>query len=52
MLGRAVATLVEAPQPAGPHEARFDASRLASGLYVYRLEAGGEVLTGQMLLLK
>ena len=52
VLGRAVATLVEAPQPAGPHEARFDGSRLASGLYVYRLEAGGEVLTGQMLLLK
>lgn len=41
VVGRTVATLVDA-QPLGPgaHSVRFDASGLASGVYLYRIEAG------------
>jgi len=50
--GRKVATLVDAPQNAGRHELNFDASHLASGVYYYRLSAGGFVQTKKMLLLR
>ncbi len=39
LLGQQVATLVNEEKQAGYHEARFDASNLASGLYIYRLMA-------------
>lgn len=38
LTGRRVARLVEGEQSAGQHEVRFDASRLASGLYLALLE--------------
>jgi hypothetical protein len=37
--GQEVATLLEGHQSAGVHEVKFDASRLASGVYFYRLQA-------------
>ena len=37
---------------AGRHEARFDAASLPSGVYLYRLEAMGQALTGSALLMK
>lgn len=40
LLGRAVGTVVDKVEPAGIHLKVFDASRLPSGLYLYRLEAG------------
>jgi FtsP/CotA-like multicopper oxidase with cupredoxin domain len=52
MLGRRVATLVNGEVSAGSHEARFDARRLASGAYVYRLTAGTQVLSKRMYLVK
>ena len=52
VLGREVATLVNELRPAGSHVVTFDGSRLVSGVYIYRLEAGGEVLSGKMILLK
>ena len=39
MLGREVAALVNTSQFAGQHSAHFNAGGLASGVYVYRLEA-------------
>jgi hypothetical protein len=53
MLGRAVATLADGPHAAGTHQVQWDASRLASGSYFYRIEANGKVLaTKQALLVK
>ena len=50
--GRLVATLVNGYRAAGAYEAVFDAAGMPSGLYFYRLEAGGFLATGKMLLLK
>lgn len=52
MLGRKVATLVNRRVEAGYHEVNFDASRLASGVYIYQLHANGNVLTQKMTLIK
>ena len=52
MMGRRVAELVNGPVQAGSHTADFDGSRLASGVYVYRLQSGGQVLSGKMMLVK
>ena len=43
--GREVAVLVDRAVEAGRHEATLEASGLAAGVYVVRLEAGGRVLT-------
>jgi len=52
MLGREVSTLVNEKKGAGSHTVRFDAGRLASGVYFYRLEANGFVQTKKMTLLR
>ena len=52
MLGREVATLVDGMLPAGTHEVHFDAPHLASGLYLYHLDAAGRTATRKMLLVK
>jgi len=52
MLGREVATLADGTQEAGVHTVPFNAERLSSGVYLYRLEAGGAALTRKMLLMK
>jgi len=51
-LGQVVATLVHGEKEAGYHEAVFDASGLASGVYFYRLTAGSFVETRKLLLLR
>jgi uncharacterized lipoprotein YddW (UPF0748 family) len=51
-LGREVATLVSDRLAAGTHSVEFDASDLASGIYLYRLTVGGESFTKRMTLLK
>jgi hypothetical protein len=52
LLGRVTATLVEGTLPAGNHEVQFDGRRLSSGVYVYRLIAGGSAQSRTMMLLK
>ena len=56
ILGQRVATLVDGVQPAGFHEARWDATNAAgravgAGVYLYRLRGGGVSLTGRMVLI-
>ncbi len=51
-LGRVVATLVEGFKPAGQHHVRWDAANLASGVYLYRLEAGSVTQTRLMHLIE
>jgi hypothetical protein len=50
--GRLVVVLVDGWRDAGMHQAGFDGSRMASGIYLYRLEAGGQTATGKMVLMK
>jgi hypothetical protein len=50
--GRRVAVLVDGVQPAGAHTARFEARDLASGVYLYRLQAGAFVQTKPMVLMR
>lgn len=52
VLGRRVTTLVNERMEAGYHEAVFDASGLASGVYLYRLRAGEMMLTRKMMLVR
>ncbi len=52
ILGREVATLVNGIQDAGVHVATFDGTRLASGVYFYRLTASGKNQVKKMLLAK
>lgn len=51
-LGQKVATLVNGSRNAGSHTVTFDASRFASGVYLYRLTSGTNVQINKMLLLK
>ncbi|HOV99121.1 MAG TPA: DUF3160 domain-containing protein [Bacteroidota bacterium] len=50
--GREVATLVSQSQSGGTYEVKFDGSKLASGVYFYRLQANQFVETRKLLLIK
>jgi len=50
--GCLVAEIIEGFRQAGRHEVTFDATGLASGVYLYRLEAGEFIGTGKMVLMK
>ena len=52
VLGREVATLVNAEIRPGLYQATFDASHLASGVYLYQLRAGDFIQTQRMVLAK
>ncbi len=52
LLGERVAVLVDRDETAGTHEVAFAPTGLASGLYYYRLAAGGAVLTRTLMFLK
>ncbi len=52
VLGRKIAELINGTQEAGLHEVTFDARGLASGVYFYRLQAGNDVQTRKLLLVR
>ncbi|NOY46952.1 MAG: T9SS type A sorting domain-containing protein [Chlorobi bacterium] len=52
VLGRKVKTLVNKEQSAGVYNVEFNASKLTSGVYFYRIEAGSFVAVKKLLLLK
>ena len=57
ILGREVATLVNQKQSIGRYEKKFDASRLAAGVYIYRLTVnsglnGNFTASKKMILMK
>ena len=51
-LGQLVETLVDKEMESGNHEVNFDASRLASGIYMYQLQAGEYISIRKMVLIK
>jgi hypothetical protein len=50
--GQLVATLANSKMSAGEHTVQFNASNLASGVYIYRMIAGDFVQTKKMTLIK
>ena len=52
MLGQKVAELVNDNKAAGWHTIAFDASKLSSGIYFYKIQSGNYVKTNKMLLVK
>lgn len=52
VLGSLEAVLAEGGYEAGTYTVSFDASGLSSGVYLYRLQAGAQVLSGKMTLIK
>ncbi len=52
MLGREVAILVDKDLPPGVYKVEFDATGVASGVYIYHLEAEGFVQSKKLTLLK
>ncbi len=51
-LGEEVANLVNENKPMGNYSVTFDASRLTSGVYLYKISAGNFVESKKMILLK
>lgn len=57
MAGQRVATLIDAHRPAGTYRVAWDGladggRALASGVYVYRLQAGANTKSRKLLLLR
>lgn len=52
MLGREVAVLADGMRQAGFHEVSFNASDMASGIYIYSLETNSKRITRKMTLIK
>jgi hypothetical protein len=52
VLGRRMMVLADETLPAGQHALPLDASRLPSGIYLYRVQAGRSEAVGRMVLLK
>jgi len=52
LLGREIAKLVSNKQRPGTYEIAFTANNIASGVYVYKLDAGGQTETRKMVYIK
>jgi flagellar hook assembly protein FlgD len=52
ILGKEVSTIVNEELEAGYYSYRWDGSKLASGIYFYRITAGGYTEVKKMLMIK
>ncbi|MEO8232826.1 MAG: T9SS type A sorting domain-containing protein, partial [Ignavibacteriota bacterium] len=52
MLGNEITTLVNEFRPAGSYEIEFDASKLSSGMYIYKLTAEKFTSSQKLVLIK
>jgi glycosidase len=52
ILGREIKTLVSERKSPGTYDVNFDGSNLASGMYLYRFQAGSFISTKRMVLMK
>ncbi|MCS7053230.1 MAG: T9SS type A sorting domain-containing protein [Ignavibacterium sp.] len=52
LLGEVVTTLINQPMVFGNYEVEFDAGGLPTGMYIYKLEAGGNSIAKKMILMK
>ncbi|MEN8118171.1 MAG: T9SS type A sorting domain-containing protein, partial [Bacteroidota bacterium] len=52
LFGKKIATLFNGVKPAGSHMVKFNASGIPSGVYIYRLESDGYMLSKKMSLIK
>ncbi|GEM_PF-1466132 len=52
ILGRKIQTVIDMPMEAGNYRADWNASAYPSGLYIARLQVGGEMVTKKLVLLK
>ena len=52
VLGQKAAELVNREVKAGTYEIKYDASGLTSGVYIYKIEAGGSTAVRKMMLIK
>jgi hypothetical protein len=52
VLGHEVAILVDGTKSAGTHTLQFKGSNLSSGVYLYKLQSEGKVITKKMALMK
>jgi hypothetical protein len=51
-LGEEVKTLVNGYKEAGSYNIKFDATRLSSGIYYYRIDTGGFIQVHKMIILR
>lgn len=52
VLGKEVSTLVDEELPMGQHKVNWNAQHLASGVYIYKIQAGEFVQTKKMILMR
>jgi hypothetical protein len=52
LIGQKVATLLQGVKPPGTHTVQFNAANMTSGVYMYKLTAGGFSATKRMVLIR
>ena len=52
VLGNEITTLVNEQKQAGTYRINFDSNNLASGIYIYKIQAGSFTQVKKMILLK
>ncbi|MFZ2325184.1 MAG: T9SS type A sorting domain-containing protein, partial [Ignavibacteriaceae bacterium] len=52
ILGKEIIALINEEKPAGKYEVNFNASQLASGVYIYKLQSGSFTASKKLMLLK